>query len=756
MSRTLRGAWSRRWTLLPLLLLTLIVVAGTVTVIVFAQAADTSAVLVAPLLVLGLVAVPSTARELAEARRAEIGLARLRGVQGGELSALASTEPLLVLVLGGLLGLGVGDLSGRLAVRLLAPAAEPRGAGLAAVEAGLAIVVVGLVAVVAAMTRALGEPLSEQVRSARRPRPAGALGVFGLVLLLVGAVVASYRASVSGNEPDALVLAGPALVGLAVGQLVVWAVQLLASALVRPSRKGGLAGFLAVRRLARVADVATPLRLVVAAATVATLAATGATQVASWADETSRLRAGGPQQVLLDATAGEALSLTRELDPDGRYLMAAVLVPGTGSVPARRAYLDLSRFDAVLGDFYAGTPVEPVVGRMHDLINAGMTSDGDTLEVGVRGVSSRTSGPISPVVTVAYVDSTGASAYAQLSLSIGLDGREATGSAPLPGCSAGCTIAMVSAGRTPGDSTLPWVIDRLDFGGVDALALDWRPGEEDTGARVGGLLQVDDGLLVRTATGVLQGLPDIGTLPVLATTSATWEGRPGAQSPGGDDRDAQVLGRAAALPLVEADGLLLDLPTADVGAAPTVPIAEVSVLAAADTPTAVLDRLSARADSAVRTLAEVKEQTTLQSGATQAGVYAVMAGACLLAALLALATAFSRQRASWRRDLAALRVIGVPARVLVATARREVLILAVAAALGTAVGGVLAVRLLLSHLALVSVPDHAVALVTSVAPGPTVAGALAAAVVVGVVVGRGRSVAARRSRPAILREEGVA
>ena len=53
MNRTLRGAWSRRGTLLPLLLLTVVVVAGAVTVIGFADRAGTSPRLAVPLLLLG-------------------------------------------------------------------------------------------------------------------------------------------------------------------------------------------------------------------------------------------------------------------------------------------------------------------------------------------------------------------------------------------------------------------------------------------------------------------------------------------------------------------------------------------------------------------------------------------------------------------------------------------------------------------------------------------------------------------------------
>ena len=197
------------------------------------------------------------------------------------------------------------------------------------------------VAVLVGMAGALREPLGDQVSLAARPRASSVVAVFGDVLVLVGAAVAVYRGSVAGEDPDWVVLAGPALVGLAVGQAVVWLVRLAARLALRPTGSGRLAGFLAVRRLARVADAATSLRVLVAASVVAALALTGAAQVDDWTDDTARLRTGAPLSVPLeDGGAVGALALTRDLDPEGRWLMAAVLVPGEGSILARRAFLD--------------------------------------------------------------------------------------------------------------------------------------------------------------------------------------------------------------------------------------------------------------------------------------------------------------------------------------------------------------------------------------------------------------------------------
>ena len=759
MSRTLRGAWSRRWTLLPLLLLTAVVVGGTATVVSFADAAGTSRLLAAPLLLLGLFAVPGTARELAVARREEVALARLRGLEGGELTTLLTTEPLIVLFLGAVMGLGAAAVGGPWATATWAEGAEKTGTlGAPAVLVAAVIVLVALVAVVVGMAGTLNEPLVRQVSIASRPRRGTVMAVFGSVLVLMAAVVASYRSSVSGDDPDWVVLAGPALVGLAVGQLASWLLRAVARAAVPATAARGMGGFLAARRLARVADAASPVRLLVAAAVVAALAATGATQVTEWTDDTAKLRAGAPLQVPLELDASGALRLSRDADPDGKYLMAAVLVPGTGAIPNRRAFLDTARFEAVLGDFYDGTPAAGVTDRV-DEIAGGATglATGDSVTATVRGVTPRRQGTLRPLIRVGYATATGQALRVDLAFELALDGAPDTREAPLPGCAEGCAVTSLRFKRTRGDARLPWLLTELDVGGADALALDWLVRDRGFGS-FASPVPVDEGLLAVATGFALDTVPQNtgDTVPVLATETAVWtDGPPELDSPGGDERPASVLARLPGLPLVEADGVLADLPRAAAGAPPTVPAAEVMVLARADTPAPMLDALDEAASGPPRTVADFRDETTQVARSAQASVYTLMAVCCLLVALLVLATAVGRQRMSWLRDVAALRAVGVEPGRLRRAGVWEVVALTVATVAGTAAGAVLAVRLLLPHLALVQVPEHAVPLRTSLALAPVVVAALAAAIVVLVVAGRGRTLADRSSRPALLREEAV-
>jgi len=243
--------------------------------------------------------------------------------------------------------------------------------------------------------------------------------------------------------------------------------------------------------------------------------------------------------------------------------------------------------------------------------------------------------------------------------------------------------------------------------------------------------------------------------PILATDSASWpEGPPLLDSPGGDDRPAVVVEQLPALPLVEADGVLADLPLAAAGAPPTVPAAEVMVLAAADTPPEVLAAVvQSPGAGSPRTLTDVEDSTSLETGATRARVYALMAFFCVLVALLVLASAVARQRVVFRREVAALRVLGVGLSQARRSGRWEIGALGICAVIATIVGGVSGVALLLRNLALVEVPSHSVPLDVGVAALPLAASALAAVVLVVLVGGRGWSTRPEQTRPSLLREE---
>ena len=378
-------------------------------------------------------------------------------------------------------------------------------------------------------------------------------------------------------------------------------------------------------------------------------------------------------------------------------------------------------------------------------------------------------------ITLDYVTAAGSPGRAVLRL-LGAPEGIVEASEPLDRCDEGCVVRglVVETGVQFGDDFFVIGDDRftdfnpgrattltsLRFGDVELVDEEWKvsgAGErppEDTGT----IEATDAGLVVTTgASGVVRADAVAATqeLPVLATPGLRFgETGPQVDGPGGDPNPASIRAELPALPLVGAAGLFGDLRTALYASSPTVPAAQVTILAAADTPADVLAALVDEGGT-VRTLDDISTSLERQSGAVQAWMYAVMAGCCLLVALLALLAAGGRQRAAYRRDVASLRVVGVPTREIRSAGLGELVLLAAVAVVAGVGAGLLAARLLLADLPLVEVPAFAIPLVPVSSVLPALATGLALAAIVVLVAGRGRRIDPELTRPSILRE-GVA
>jgi hypothetical protein len=309
------------------------------------------------------------------------------------------------------------------------------------------------------------------------------------------------------------------------------------------------------------------------------------------------------------------------------------------------------------------------------------------------------------------------------------------------------------------------LLERVVVGDRDLTELTWKPDEGSIRANennrfiddlVDPLRRVTanrpDGLevspLPEGPTGLVLTAAD---LPVPLLSAAVDDPVP--LDLGSDERPAAPLGAYDALPLVGGVGVLTDLTASSVASGPTVPSAEVRIVAAADTPDEVLDRLAAATGSRPRSLADVRDEIGTVAGADQARAYILMATACVLVALLALGAGVARHRRGYRRDVAALRVLGVG----VATARRaghtELASLAALVLVSVAVGGWLAVQLLLGGLPLLTPPPAAQPLDTAPRSLALALPAVLAAAAVLAVGGRARVVRDAATRPALLRDE---
>jgi hypothetical protein len=782
-SRVLRGAWSRRGALTTLVLMTVVVVGGAVTVLQFAEAAGTSRWLTAPLLLLGAVAVPSIGAELAVSRREEVGLARLRGIHGVRLWRFLLVEPLLAILVGTVLGLVVGAVGTVLATATwlddTASALSQPALLAAAAIAGAGLVIVGLSA-----AAALREPLAVQVSSRRRPRRATTLAIFLSVLVFVGAGVAAYRSRGADGQPDVVVLLGPALVGLALGQLAIWVVRIAARGLTPATEKRGMGAFLAARRLARADDLVTPIRLVVAAAVVGALALSGAVSVSGWTRDQAAVEVPGARAIAAtDLGAMGAVDLTEQVDPEGEHLIATAIVRNEDRLTERRAYVDAARWGSVVGGFYDDTPARAASDAI-DRLDTGVVplqAKGQRFDVTASGIDVpgvRTirvpdgqvfrSGGGSVEVTLRYVTSANASGSVVVQLDVPRDGTPVSGRARVRDCAQGCTITGLEFSRNSEGvidvSEFTALVERLTLGDTDLLERTWVPDASSVQAVVNNnflrgwtppttfVVNRPDGLQVALLPqATLQVELDRGadTVPVLAAG----QDAPQALDLGGDDRTTDVIGVATAMPLVGSSGLLSDILTSAAGSGPTVPSAEVQIVAAPGTPRAMLDQVAEATGSSWRTSATVRESLGERYGGAQSVAYALTALACALVALLALGAGVARHLRDYRSDVASLRVLGISVGTARKAGRAELVSLTVLVLAIVVAGGWLAVRLLLAGLPLLTLPVAGSPLDTAPHAWPLAIPAVLAAAAVVLVGGRARAVRAATTRPSLLREE---
>lgn len=743
-----------------------VAITGLLVVLGFADQAGTSRWLALPLLILACVAIPASGAELATARREEFLLARLRGIRGVNLLLLLAFEPLVTLTVAACLGLALGAIATPLVTRdwldetsSLSPAS--------AILWVSGVLLVALVSVLLGMAKSLHEPLPEQIGPSVRPRPIGALATFGQLLVLVAAAVAVYRSRAAAS-PDWVALSGPALVGLAAGQMTVWLIRAIAKAGIATGQQKRLATFLTVRRLARTDDVGGPLRLMVSAAVVALVAVTGMTSVNHWVDETGRINAGAPLVLPVNGDAEQTLAATHAADPEGRWLMAAVRVFSDDRGVSRQVFIDSARYSAVVGDFFSGTAADDGSDAIRELAEAtagavpAPRSTGDDWSVTVRvGDFDR---PADVVLTAEYVGSDGPTSETIRLLIPQHSAR--TGSVKLDACTKGCRVGRltIAEGRpctqVAQDLNLcgrpELTLTKADFGGVNLISQTWQLLQRDDDRAPGKLEVLPDALVVRPSiVGQTSLVPDetAWALPVLATDNLPWEDQPVINTPGGDQRPASVLGEYATLPVVASAGTVTDLPRALEDSSPTVPAAESLVLARADTPQTVLAEIEADGGSGPLTPGEIAAPIAERARVAQARAYELMAMCCLLLGALALAVPVSRQRRNRRTHIASLRLMLVPTTVLRRATRLELGLLATAGGLMTVIAGLIGVVLLLSRLPLISIPVNQIPLDTTPSPWPILAIAAYVGLTVLLVGGVVRRTAPAACAPATLREE---
>ncbi|WP_137292748.1 hypothetical protein [Nocardioides dongxiaopingii] len=722
---------------LTLLAVTSAALVAAVVLAVLATGPDGRPATVLPLLLLGLVVVPVPTVELARSRRAEVTLVRVRGAAPGRVLGAVAGPAAAAVVVGAVTG-AVGALAGAAVLRErwdlpASPGATPWAWG--GVAAGVALLTA--VACSAAVAR---EPLATALVRPGWRRAAGVVDVVAGVALLVavGVVVQQSLAGApgAGEAPPggAVVLAGSAVLGVAAGHALVVGLSTLVPALAAGGRSSAV--LLALRRVVS-GDQRARTRAVVAAGVVAVAALTATTAAGGWADRTARLDLGGPVRVALDDTdALSALLLTRDLDPEGRWLMAVAFDDSRTEAELRIAWLDLARYERVSGDFLAGAGAD----------------------VGPGTGALRAAPAVVPVtgdaVTVARVDPARAVTVSLtlLTADAGLDtatvvlgAGEAAGTVAVSSCARACVVVGLAA-------TAPVEVSGLGLGTTDLLAAAWTRAEP-SGGPTGGTVDGPAGSSLTLDPGApLAPSAATAPIPVLTAGRPAWpDAGPAVPGIGGGSRPATATGDRTALPLVGAAGLLADLPTALAGAVDSVSGVQVLVLARADTPADVLAGL--RDAGGVPVGLGGGDAALEGSWAAERHARSVVAVGAGALGLLVLLAGRRRRSLATRRDEAVLRLVGVPRHERRRADVLETGVLAGTTLLATAAAGCLAAVTVVAATELVPTGVTRPPLGPTVEPWVLLLGALgtaAAAALGGVLVRVGT---ARHSDPARLLEE---
>ena len=727
---TLRAVGARAGSSLSLFALWALTVLGCVLAVGLGSAAHLPAGSALGLVLLGLVALAAQCATSIRSRTPEVALARLRGVRGVGLLRAAVSEPTAVLTAATVAGSALAATGGPILARRWTGTDAAFRMGADEWATAGALLVVGFAVIVAVSWRTAYQPLQGLIDAHHRPRPAGTAGSFVMLLAVFGAAVSTYQARQLGaGRADWLSFLSPALIGLTAGQLAIWLLAVCCRAVQLSGRLDArLPSFLTVRRLSRRAGAVAAVRLVVAGVVVAGVATMSFLGSRAWSDATARIETGGPVAYNVPTGALQAYTASHRADPAGRWLMAesASADPSGGS--ARDLFADTTRWQRVVGDFFAGTPVGDVT-RSLDAVAADTPVEAvraTTASVRFTVLSARRALPgprrlgrarrgllgydfIPLQLSIDYVDDRGQAETLSLPprpwrAPVRL-GRGVVGyTVPVPDCARACAVRAVSVqGRTHARVRMT----SLTFGRLRLLqpgerALSPVSGNHVTAAVRGGGLALD-------VTDPYDLHPLLRFEPRQAAAIATApsrltraRGRPQADGLDGSPRPVSVDGRTRALPLLGREGVLLDLGAALRGAGGQLPDTTSLVVARSDTPPAVLRRLQATGVVGVqRTVTSVRDRIETDDAAVGVRLYLLLAVLGLLVCAVSVLASVTEQRRERRGEAAALRSAGVRAASLARSYREEAAWLGVAVAVTGLVAAWVGCRAVLAVLPLV-------------------------------------------------------
>lgn len=740
-------------------------------------------ILTVQLAVLGVVVLAFVCAAAAEQRRPEIALARLRGQGAGGAGALLLRELGPLVLAGSVLGAGLGWLIAGLAVRLwLAPgvaleARWPVGVSVVAAAA------VGLLAIVVASLPTLRQPVTSLLR--RVPPRATALTV-GLVEGAVATAAGAGVITLLAGDSGPVALLAPGLLAVAGGLLLAQAVVPTAGPAVGSLlRRGNLPTALAGAQLAR----RPALRRLIAIITVAVALLVFA--VDAWAvSERNRVvraevDAGATTVLTVDVRTPDQLQRsTSRLDPQGRFSTPVVTTRSAAPVGPMTLAVNAEAFARIAhwqpaSARPARTQIAALTPTTVDPVDLPAAND-LRIEVAAQFALTKLQRPpgfqgnLKPVrLSLLVTGPDGTEQFVELG-QLRRGGRTYDG---IAACPQGCSLSGFLLERTFGDSYPVDISLRID---------EVRAGPAATGADLGPATaeawQVAPSFSVPTGATVDPGPPLTirdresfqsvtlrrGTVPAVTPALRSGDLPPAFRSDPTANRDDLVVapdtsgsdhlyaaqGRVSRVPGTTGRTVVVDLATTADRTVPTGPQTTYAVWLDTADPALVRRVRNGLADDGIAVLGAdgtaAHRRALAAEGPTLALRLALLAGVIavvLAAAVLVVGVATSGPARA--RDLAALRIVGVPVATIRKAAVREHLVVAVLGVLAGSALGLVAAQAALPHVPLFATAESTIPL--DVRPSwaallLTVAGCLALLATVSVVVGRALAASATVDR----------
>ncbi|NYD40085.1 FtsX-like permease family protein [Nocardioides panaciterrulae] len=700
----------------------------------------------------------------ADLRLPELALASLRGLPRRRMWALGLSEPLALLALSLPVGAAVGFALSLALVRWWLVPGLPLPLPWTALASALVVAVASLLVAVLAVGLVLRVSLSDQLTGVRRPQRTSRVALV-VQLTLVAAAVAVLASKLSADkpgDPDMTDLVLPVLLAVVAGLA---ATRLVAGAATRWTRARprarALAGFVAARAISRRQEGTLVILPVTAAIAICVFGAGVYTSASQWRESVAATAAPAGQVWTSPLTIDQTVGLTRRLDPQGRWLMAA------------------GQLDS-LGPTYTVVDA-PRLGRVaawQDQWTPGIGADEVARRIGLRATVPTVTGTRLGLTVDNQVRSDD-DLYLRLRLDVPSDRthylflgpfRSGTSSlsGPTPYCRQGCQLRGITVGAAAalpaamqGSLTLSDIVaDGEPVPGAIAGAGWTRSPDDQPDGAVGEVSTSGDRLVVGvdsgggTAIGQITSGDVPARLPVVAGVDSPTTAASGSFT-GTSESEFPVrpVLTSGSVPFLGPSGLMIDYGMLTATRTLYDQGQDVYVLARADTPPSVLQGLEDAGVTRSTTLASVKHTLDQGAYALALRLYAVVAVLVLIMALAGLVVSTAVQLPARRRDAASLRVVGVSRRSVMSSVVRELAVVLGGTALAGLAAGTVAQYVVLRTVTLGYVEDiKTPALVAAVDWNRLAVLTLLAAVVFGVVAVASAALTVRGARGATLRE----